>query len=432
MKHLIQPLPSSFIPLPSSFIPRPSSLVPRPSSLVLLPFTLLLVANTLFSQEVLQWRGADRRGMYQETGLLQVWPEGGPELLWEFTEAGNGYSSPLITDDRIYITGEIDTVTYLFALEKSGELIYQVPVGKEWTINYPGSRSTPILVDDLIYLTTGMGTVACLEAKDGKVRWSLNMMSDLHAPGITFGYAEGLLVDGNTVFCTPGNADTNVVALNRFTGKIQWIGKGLGEHTAYCSPLLIRLPARNIMVTFTAHALLGIDTKDGSLLWSHKQDFEGDVHVNTPWFEDGFIYYITGDGNGSVKLKLSDDGTTITEVWRNKSCDNTMGGFIKLGNDIYTASYEKRKWYVQDATTGDNVDSVKFDKGITVFADNMLYLYNERGQLGLFKPNGPSMEMVSSFKITRGTKAYYAHPVICDGIMYVRHGNSLLAYDIKR
>lgn len=399
--------------------------------LCLLTFCCMLIPADIFSQEVLEWRGADRRGIYNEKELRQSWPEGGPSLLWEFAEAGNGYSSPVITGNRIYLTGEIDTITYLFALDLAGKFIWKVPVGKEWTINYPGSRATPTVVDDLIYLTTGMGSVACMEAADGKLRWSLNMQRDMHAPGITFGYAEGLLVNGNTVYCTPGNADTNVVALDRFTGNIQWISKGLGEHTAYCSPLLIKLPTRNIMVTFTAHALLGIDTKDGTLLWSHKQDSEGDVHVNTPWFEDGVIYYITGDGNGSVKLKLSDDGTSVTEVWRNKACDNTMGGFIKLGNYIYTASYEKRKWYVQDATTGSLADSVQFDKGATIFSDNMLYLYNERGQLGLFKPSGPKMELVSSFKITRGTKAHYAHPVICDGIMYVRHGSSLQAYNIR-
>ncbi|NQV01378.1 MAG: PQQ-binding-like beta-propeller repeat protein [Bacteroidia bacterium] len=396
-------------------------------------FTLccLLISTGIFSQEVLQWRGADRTGLYHETGLLQNWPDGGPELIWEFADLGNGYSSPVITPDRIYVNGEIDTVTYLFALDRLGKFLWKTPVGKEWTLNYPGSRSTPTVVNDLIYLTTGLGTVACLEAKYGKVRWALNMQEDLHAPDISFGYSESLLVDGNTVYCAPGGADTNVVALDRFTGKIQWICKGLGEHTAYCSPLLIQLPERSILVTFTAHALLGIDTKDGTLLWSHTQDSEGDVHVNTPWFENGFIYYITGDGNGSVKLRLSEDGNEITEVWRNKACDNTMGGFIKLRDYIYTASYEKRKWYVQDANTGLNVDSVKFDKGVTIFADGRLYLYNERGHLGLFKPDGPKMELVSSFKITRGTKAHYAHPVICDGIMYVRHGNSLMAYNIR-
>lgn len=402
-----------------------------PSSLILLTFFLFLNSTTLFPQEILQWRGDDRRGFYHDTELLQSWPDGGPELLWEFAEAGNGYSSPLITDDRIYITGETDTITYLMALDKKGKFLWKAPVGKEWTINYPGARSTPTLVGEMMYLSTGLGTVACLDAKTGSMQWSLNMMSDLHAPAITFGYAEGLLVDGNTVFCTPGNADTNVVALDRFTGHIQWISKGLGQHTAYCSPLLIKLPARDIMVTFTAHALIGIDTKDGTLLWSHTQDSEGDVHVNTPWFEDGYIYYITGDGNGSVKLKLSDDGTSIEEIWRNKACDNTMGGFIKLDDRIYTASYEKRRWFIQDAATGKLTDSVFFDKGNTIYADGKLYLYNERGQLGLFKPERETMELVSSFKITHGTKAHFAHPVICDGIMYVRHGNSLMAYDVR-
>jgi outer membrane protein assembly factor BamB len=257
------------------------------------------------------------------------------------------------------------------------------------------------------------------------------MVTDFHAPMNRFGFSESLVVNGNSVFFSPGNADSNVVALDRFTGKINWICKGLGQMTSYCSPAFIRLPEREILVTFSKSALLGIDTKDGTLLWSHKQDGEGDVHINTPLFDNGFIYYITGDGNGSVKLKLSADGREITEVWRNGACDNTMGGFIKLNDYIYTASYGRRYWYTLETNTGKIVDSVKFDKGVTIFADGLLYGYNEKGQLGIFKPNGPKMEAVSSFKVTRGTKAHYAHPVICGGIMYVRHGRSLLAYDVK-
>jgi outer membrane protein assembly factor BamB len=402
----------------------------RTSLFPLLTF-FFLSASDIQSQEVLQWRGEDRTGRYSETGLLKAWPEGGPEFLWEYPGLGNGYSSPVITSDRLYITGEVDTITNLFALDHSGKLIWDTPIGREWTINYPGSRSTPTLVDDLIYVSTGLGTVACVYAKTGEIKWSKDMQVDFHAPLTTFGYSESLLVDGNLVYCTPGNADTNIVALDRFTGDILWISNGLGEKTAYCSPLLIRLPGRDILVTFTAHALLGIDAKDGKILWSHVQESEGDVHVNTPWYETGYLYYMTGDGNGSVKLRLTEDGSAITEVWRNKTCDNTMGGFIKLGDYLYTASYAGRQWYIQDAVSGTLVDSVKFDKGSTIFADGMLYLYNERGQLGLFKPDGPKMEMISSFKITKGSKAHYAHPVICNGVLYVRHGTSLLAYNIK-
>jgi hypothetical protein len=77
------------------------------------------------------------------------------------------------------------------------------------------------------------------------------------------------------------------------------------------------------------------------------------------------------------------------------------------------------------------VDSLKFDRGTINYADGLLYLYNERGMVGLFKPNGPKMEQISTFKITRGTKAHFSHPVICNGVMYIRHGKSLLAYKIK-
>jgi hypothetical protein len=385
-----------------------------------------------YSQEVLQWRGPDRTGFYHESNLLKSWPETGPPLLWEYDGLGAGYGSPVISNSTIYVNGEIDTISYLFALNRSGKFLWKAPIGKEWTLNYPGSRNTPTLVNDLIYVTAGLGTVACLDAKTGEKRWSVDMVSDFHAPLNRFGFSESLVVSGNSVFFSPGNADSNVVALDRFTGKIQWICKGLGQMTSYCSPAIIRLPEREILVTFSKSELLGIDTKDGTLLWSHPQDGGGDVHINTPLFENGFIYYITGDGNGSVKLKLSADGKEITEVWRNSACDNTMGGFIKLNDYIYTASYGRRYWYTLEANTGKIVDSVKFDKGVTIFADDILYCYNEKGQLGIFKPNGPRMEAAGSFKVTPGSKAHYAHPVICGGKLYVRHGRSLMEYDVKR
>jgi outer membrane protein assembly factor BamB len=388
--------------------------------------------SVVCAQDVLQWRGADRTGFYHESNLIKSWPETGPALLWEADCLGNGYGSPVFTADRIYVNGEIDTISYLFALDRSGKFLWKAPIGKEWTLNYPGTRNTPTIVNDLVYVTAGLGTVACLEAGTGKKRWSVDMVTDFYAPMTRFGFSESLVVSGNNVFCSPGNADTNVVALDRFTGKINWICKGLGQMTSYCSPALIRLPERDILVTFSKSALLGIDAKDGTLLWSHKQDGEGDVHINTPFFENGFIYYITGDGNGSVKLKLSGDGKEIAEVWRNPACDNTMGGFIKLNDFIYTASYGRRYWYSLDATTGRIADSVKFDKGVTICADSMLYCYNEKGQLGLFKPNGPVMEPVGAFKVTLGSKAHYAHPVVYQGVLYVRHGKSLLAYDVKK
>ena len=393
---------------------------------------VLLVPLIISGQEVLQWRGPNRSGVYNETGLLKSWPATGPELLWEFDGLGNGYGSSVITKKNIFINGEIDTVSYLFALDLSGKYLWKSKIGMEWMQSYPGSRSTPTVVNDLIYVTAGLGQVACIEAQSGKERWSVNIMTDFHGPVPRFGFSESLLVDGSKVYCSAGSPDTNVVALDRFTGKIIWISKGAGEMTAYCSPMLISLPQRNILITFSKTTLLGIDTKDGKMLWSYKQEGQDiDCQVNTPIYENGFIYSVAGNGNGAFRLKLSDDGTQITEIWKNGRCDNLMGGFIKIKEHIYTSGYEKRQYYIVETTEGRIVDSVKFDRGTIIYADGMLYLYNEKGQVGLFKADGPQMEQVSSFKVTRGTKAHFSHPVICDGILYIRHGKSLLAYKIK-
>ncbi|HAN78812.1 MAG TPA: hypothetical protein DCQ31_14135 [Bacteroidales bacterium] len=395
-------------------------------------YFVLILFMPAAAQQVTQWRGADRSGNYPETNLLTQWPATGPELFWEFAELGNGYNSPVITDKYIFINGEVDTINYLYALNLKGELLWKKEVGREWVASYPGARAAANVVGNLVYTTTGMGDVACFEAETGNKKWAHNYVTDFKAPITRFGFSESVVVNGDLVYCQPGNADTNVVALNRFTGEMVWKTKALGQMTSYCAPLLIELKDRKILVTFSKSALLGIDAANGTLLWSHTQDSEGDVHVNTPLFENGFIYYITGDGNGSVKLKLSDDGTSITEVWRTKACDGTMGGFNKIGNFIYSSGYEKRQYYAINAENGAIADSLKFDRGVVIAAENMLYLYNEKGNLGLVKPENGKMNLVSSYKVTKGTKAHYSHPVICNGILYLRRGQSLMAFNIKK
>lgn len=399
-------------------------------------FTLVLVISLfsttgIYAQEILQWRGADRSGIYHETGLLKSWDAAGPAVLWEATGIGNGYGSPIITSKGIFVNGEIDTVCYLFSLDIAGKIKWKTEIGREWVLNYPGARTTPTLDGNLVYTSAGMGAIACIDASTGQKKWAIDMVSDLHGQIPRFGYSESILTDGNLMYCMPGGADTNVVALNKLTGKIEWICKGNSEIPAYCSPWLIKLPSKTILVNFSKSSLLGIDAKTGELLWRHAQQGDGDCQVNTPYFENGYIYYMAGNGNGAVKLQLSEDGNQITEIWKNQACDNLTGAFIKVDNYLYTSGYEIRNWKTLDATTGQKLDSLKFDRGSILYADGMLYLYNEKGQIGLCKPAGPKMELVSQFKLTRGTKAHYSHPVICNKIFYVRRGTSLIAFDIK-
>lgn len=395
-------------------------------------FLVTFINSSLFSQEVLQFRGENCKGMYPDKNLLKSWPEKGPNVIWEAKNLGNGYGSPAITSNRIYVNGEFDTITYLIAMDLKGNHIWKSPIGEEWVRSYPGARTTPTIVGDYIYTTAGMGTVACFKADNGEKIWSTNHLKKLNGAITRFGYAESIMVDEDQVFCMPGGKDTNVVALNRFTGEINWICSGDSTYPGFCTPLILKIKDRKILITFSRSNLLGIDAKTGKLLWKHKQQGEGDVHVNTPLYENGYLYYVAGNGNGAVKLKLSENGTKIEEVWSNIRCDNIMGGFIKRNKYIYTASYGTRHWYTLDIDNGKIVDSVKFDKGVTIYADDMLYLYNERGKMALFNINGPKMTKISEFRVKLGTKAHYSHPVINKGIMYLRRGNSLMAFDLKQ
>lgn len=406
-----------------------------------LVFGVVFISSALLSQTLSQFRGQNRDGVYPDKNLLTSWPAEGPALLWSSNEVGNGYGPPAITADRVYITGEVDSTAWLFAFDNKGKLVWKSDFGKEWVVSYQGSRSTPTVVGDLIYVCSGLGNLYCINAKDGSLKWSVNMLKDLHGRFTLFGHAESPLVDGDQIFLTPGGKDTSVVALNRFTGKINWVCKAKDEVPGYNSPIMIKFPTREILITFSSYHMLGVDAKTGKLLWDHEQintplaerkPGMGDTHSNSAYYENGFIYYVAGDGNCGVKLKLSDDGTQITQVWRNTALDNFMGGFIKIDNRIYTGSDSRRMLVCADANTGQVIDSLKIGTGSLAFADNMLYYYNQRGEMNLVNPAPEKMELISKFKITAGTKEHFSHPVIGNGVLYIRHGKALMAYDIRK
>jgi len=401
---------------------------------------LLLFYSTSKAQYVNQWRGPERRGVYHEAHLQNFWPPEGPVLAWANEEIGNGYGSPSFYENKILICGEIDSTAYLFALDEAGKILWKTAFGREWTKSYQGSRMTPTIHEGMIYVSSGMGNLACVELKTGKLSWMVNQ-NDLHGVFPRYGYSESPLIEGDMVFFMPGGKDTNVVALNRLTGKIIWICKGRGERPGYNSPLLVRYGDRSILVVFSAYSLLGIDAKTGKLLWVHEQvntpladrkPGNGDTHSNTVWYEDGVIYYIAGDGNGAVKLALEDKGSSVRQVWRNPTVDNYMGGFIISGEKIYTCSDSRKSLLCLDSKTGNIIDSLKCGTGVVISDGKMLYYYNQKGDIQLINPDKGKMNIVSYFRIQKGSKEHFSHPVIERGKLYVRHGKALMDFNIAK
>ncbi|MDX2415280.1 MAG: PQQ-binding-like beta-propeller repeat protein [Bacteroidales bacterium] len=410
-------------------------------NLIYSAFIVLIMGSCISKNEkVYQFRGDDRSGIYQESNLLKEWPEEGLKELWSIETVGNGFCTPIFTEDRFYISGETDGETSMYCFNLAGEMQWQSTIGEEWIKSYPGSRMAPTIVGDLLYTGTGLGNLYCLNIENGEIVWSLNFEKDFAGIPMLHGYSEAPVIDGDKVFWTPGGKEFNAVGLNRFSGEILWSHPGFGERSGYNQGQLIQLPSRNIYVTFSAYHLMGFDTETGELLWSQEQDNlplekrtlgMGDTHTNNVIYDNGFIYYSTADGLGGVKLSLSEDGTEIKQVWRNLSFDGLMGGMVKIGDFIYSESFSKPRLLSINANSGVLSDSLKIGSGALLSADNMLYYYSSRGELMLIKFNEGKMEIVSSFKITKGDRHHFAHPVINKSILYLRHGKVLMAFDLK-
>ena len=379
-----------------------------------------------------RWMGPEANGHYPDTGLLKEWPAEGPEILWTYDSLGIGFSSAVIQNGYLFTTGMIDSTGYLFKLDLNGQLIYKVPYGTEWTGSYPGTRGSPTVVGDRVYLVSGRGKLLCFNNEDGSIVWSKEYFADFGGENIIWGINESPVVDGDIVYATPGGKENNVVALDRFTGELKWACQGEGELSAYCTPLLIEHGGRKLLLTFSEAHLLGIDRNLGELLWSVDVPNEYSIQLCTPLYENGEIYFPTGNEVGGGKLRLSEDGSSVSVLWNNQVCDFRFSA-IYVNGDIYESftDYDRLTWRCIDWDSGEEkFISSELDPGSSVFADGMLYFYTLKGELALVKPDSEKLKVVSLTRVKSGSGLHLAPPMIHNGILYIRHGKSMIAYSI--
>ncbi len=236
-----------------------------------------------------------------------------------------------------------------------------------------------------------------------------------------------------------------MVALDKNTGETVWQSESLFDQTAYVSPLLIKHSNKNIVVNITANYLFGADVENGKILWKTKYtDIDPPlwhpeapaINANTPLFKDGYIYVTSGYNHVGAMFKLSSDASNITHVWTDTTLDVHIGGVVLIDGYIYGANWENNRmgnWCCVDWKTGNLMYEKEWIcKGSIISAEKMLYCYEEKkGNVALVKATPENFEIVSTFKIDKGSGPHWAHPVIHNGILYIRHGNVLMAFDIR-
>ena len=380
-----------------------------------------------------QFHGPNRDNISAEKGLLKKWPVNGPALIWTTRGLGHGFSSISIANGMIYTASSIGNNTVVIALNLEGKVLWKVKNGKPWTGSHPGSRGTPTIDGNRLFHQNPLGNLICLDAKTGDRIWEFNIIEKFKSKVPRWALSESLLVDGDHLISCPGGPQTCMVALNKKTGTVVWKAPSTGELAGYASPALFEHEGLRIITTLTLKSMIGVNADTGELLWRTKHETYYDENIMTPIFHDGEIFVSTVVGSVKWKVNVKDGKVSLKEIWRTQQLENHHGGVILVNEDLHGAGVVRNRSLVcLDWKTG---RAHYMDKCVDVsltYADGMLYALSEDGVMGLVQPTPIGHELVSCFKIPKGGKGKsWAHPVVCGGKLYIRHGEFLYAYRLR-
>ena len=403
---------------------------------------LFMLSNVVNAQQISEWRPENRTGVSAETGLLKSWSADGPVLLWSNSELTKGNSSVSFGNNTIYTTGIKDSSDVLYALDLNGKLLWQTIMGRAWNESFPESRATPTVEGNKVYTCSGFGDIACIDGITGKIIWSYKASEMNKGTYGAWGIAESLLIDGEKLYFSPGGPETMTIAINKANGNLIWKSASLNDKPGYVSPILIEFAGKKMIINVSLGNVFAIDASNGTILWKvaieKPADYKWDlIMCVTPLYHDGMVYVTGGYDIGGMMIKIGDDGKSANITWTDKVLDVHHGGVVLVDGYIYGSNWLNNStgnWCCIDWNSGKKMWEEKWNcKGSIIAAEGMLYIYDEKkGNVGLLKANQEKFDLVSSFQVTQGESGpFWAHPVIHNGILYLRHSNALMAYDIK-
>ena len=410
--------------------------------IVFFGFAFILSIGCLEAQNNSDWpnfHGEDRLNKSSEKGLLKEWPEEGPEMIWIISGLGEGYSSLSIAEGLIFTAGMIDGKTYVFAFDLNGKLVWKKPNGQSWETTrswargYSGSRSTPTYDDGVVYHLGELGQLTAYDCTSGNEIWSKDLHRQFEADIPEYGYSESVFIEGDHLYCCPAGKKGYIVCLDKNNGELIWTNTDVPGTVGFSSLILFNHGEYRQIAGLSSNCVFGVDSKTGKLLWKVNFENSRSNNVADPIYYDGYIFASSGYGKGCILIKLNTSGSNITPkiVWQTDLMDNHHGGVILHNGYLYGSGHEARGWFCLEFMTGKQMWKSE-GKGALTYADDMLYCLDERGKMTLVSASPDKYVATGTLSVPSGGKGmHWAHPVVCDGKLYIRHTDKLFAYDIK-
>ena len=382
--------------------------------------------------EWFQWRGPNRDGHSDETGLLKDWPANGPPQVWRATGAGNGFASFSASGGKLFTLGARGNVEYVIAFDAaSGKRLWETPNGQRFRNEMgDGPRSTPTIDGNRLFAFGGTGELSCLDTATGTKIWSVNVVQQFGGTTPYWGYSESPLVIGDRIVLNAGGRKASIVAVNKADGKTLW--QNHNDAAGYSSPMLLRTGSLQQVVFFTGQRALAVDPRDGRLLWSYDRASNNTANIATPIIRGNRVFFSSDYGTGAALLDVKAAGNVASaqEVYFTREMRNHHASSVVVGDHIYGFSSSILTALKFD--TGDLAwRNRSVGKGSLIYADERLYLYSEQGVVGLAEASPAAYREHGRFSIQQTGPPTWSHPIISNGRLIIRDQDNVYAYDVR-
>ncbi|HXD33165.1 MAG TPA: PQQ-binding-like beta-propeller repeat protein [Pyrinomonadaceae bacterium] len=320
---------------------------------------LLLIASATQAQEWNQWRGPSRDGQVSKSNAPAIWPES-LKRVWR-VEVGEGYSSPVVSDNRAFIHSRHDPDETVFAINvANGQILWQQKYlanfkKNQYAVNMAkGPNATPLVIGKRLFTLGVTGILKAWDTATGKELWSKDFSNSIDTSKLFCGTAASPLAAGGNVIVQTGSDihGGQILSLNPATGAEMWKWKGPGP--GYASAVVIDVAGKAQLVTLTESSIVGIEPKTGHNLWSVAFPDEWHENIVTPvWTGSHLIVSGTRQGTHAFELKQTAGKWEAVEAWKNLDVGMYMSSPVFGDGLIYGHSARRKGQFVAlEAKTG--------------------------------------------------------------------------------
>ena len=390
----------------------------------------------LHSQNWPNWRGPNGDGTSMETNLPVRW-DSVTNVVWKIPVPGEGYSSPVIWKDMLFLTTafpEKQEKVLLCYDCKSGKLLWQKTVLKtpfeRKHDNNSFASGTPATDGSSIFVSFLDGNDVVVAAYDftGKQLW-------LKRPG-TFKSPHGyscspVLYEDKVIINGDSQGDSFVAALAKTNGQTIWKVSHDKPAHSFSTPIIRKIAGKTQLIFCGNREIASYNPSDGSKYWfvnGPSEDFTSSPIVN----EKHGLVLVSSAWPIRILIAIKPDGRG--DVSKSHVAWQTRDGAFYVPSPVCTDDYifttmTTGKVHCIDVATGKIVwiEDLGIQYPSPVLADGLVYMPNDNGVITIIKP-GPKFEYISKNSI--GEKMF-ASPAISNGKIYLRGYQHLFCISVN-